>query len=322
MMTIYKWENGALKESPDLCDSCWINLSDPTTAELEKVFSFSKVPRDFLTDPLDREERPRFENEDGVSLIIVHVPYPVRGEEDDESVLPYETIPMGIVLYGQSVITICSIAAPVVNAFLDQIRRVCPPAEQNRFTARLLWHAAVLYLRYIRDLHLKTENIEDSLHESISNELLLKLLTYQKSLVYFTTSLKADNILMTRLDHARQLNLTEDDHDVLDDAAVEYQQALETATIHANILNGTLDTFASLINNNLSNVMKYLTVATIILAVPTVITSAFGMNVNLPFVNDEGQGGAWVFWMLTAISIVVAGSIGGIIYYLYKKRIF
>ena len=255
-----------------------------------------------------------------MSLIIVHVPYPVRGEEDDESVLPYETIPMGIVLFGQSVITICSIATPVVNAFLDQIRRVCPPCEQNRFTARLLWHAAVLYLRYLRDLHAKTENLEDTLHESISNEVLLKLLTYQKSLVYFTTSLKADNILINRIDHARQLNLTEDDHDVLDDAAVEYQQALETASIHANILNGAMDTFASLINNNLSNVMKYLTVATIFLAVPTVITSAFGMNVNLPFVDDPGE--AWVFWVLVAISLGVAGVLGGVLYYLYKKRVF
>ena len=320
MMTIYRWENGGLKETSDLCESCWVNLADPTTAELEKVLSYSQVPRDFLTDPLDREERPRFENEDGVSLIIVHVPYPVRGEEDDESVLPYETIPMGIVLFGQSVITICSIATPVVNAFLDQIRRVCPPCEQNRFTARLLWHAAVLYLRYLRDLHAKTENLEDTLHESISNEVLLKLLTYQKSLVYFTTSLKADNILINRIDHARQLNLTEDDHDVLDDAAVEYQQALETASIHANILNGAMDTFASLINNNLSNVMKYLTVATIFLAVPTVITSAFGMNVNLPFVDDPGE--AWVFWILVAISLGIAGVLGGILYYLYKKRVF
>ena len=317
MMTIYRWENGGLKETSDLCESCWVNLADPTTAELEKVLSYSQVPRDFLTDPLDREERPRFENEDGVSLIIVHVPYPVRGEEDDESVLPYETIPMGIVLFGQSVITICSIATPVVNAFLDQIRRVCPPCEQNRFTARLLWHAAVLYLRYLRDLHAKTENLEDTLHESISNEVLLKLLTYQKSLVYFSTSLKADNILINRLDHARQLNLTEDDSDVLDDAQVEYQQALETATIHANILNGTLDTFASLINNNLSNVMKYMTAATILLAVPTVITSAYGMNIALPL-----QGYEHAFAVLTALSAVLAACIIGLLVYLYKKRVF
>ncbi len=317
MMTVYKWENGGLKEVLEPCASCWINLAEPTTAELERVLNFSHVPRDFLTDPLDRDERPRFESEDGFSLVIVHVPYPVRGEEDDESVLPYATVPLGIVLFDQSVITICSCATPVTNAFLDQIRRVCPPCERNRFTFRLLWHAAVLFLRYLRDIHSKTEDLEDSLHESISNEVLLKLLTYQKSLVYFTTSLKADNILINRLDHARQLNLSEDDSDVLDDAAVEYQQALETASIHANILNGTLDTFASLINNNLSNVMKYMTAATILLAVPTVITSAYGMNIALPL-----QDNPHAFAMLAALSGVLAACIVGILVYLYKKRIF
>ena len=181
----------------------------------------------------------------------------------------------------------------------------------------LLWHAAVLFLRYLRDIHAKTEDLEDSLHESISNEVLLKLLTYQKSLVYFSTSLKADNILINRLDHARQLNLSEDDSDVLDDAQVEYQQALETATIHANILNGTLDTFASLINNNLSNVMKYMTAATILLAVPTVITSAYGMNVALPL-----QGYEHAFAVLAALSCVLAAGIIGVLFYLYKKRVF
>lgn len=317
MMTIYKWENGGLKESVEFSESCWINLAEPTTAELEQVLSFSHAPRDFLTDPLDREERPRFESDDGYSLVIVHVPYPVRGEEDDESVLPYATIPLGIVLFGKSIITICSAHTPVTGAFLDQIRRVCPPGEQNRFAFRLLWHAAVLFLRYLRDIHAKTEDLEDSLHESISNEVLLKLLTYQKSLVYFSTSLKADNILMNRLDHARQLNLSEDDSDVLDDAQVEYQQALETATIHANILNGTLDTFASLINNNLSNVMKYMTAASILLAVPTVITSAYGMNIELPM-----SGYPHAFAVLSALSGVLAVAIIGVLFYLYKKRVF
>ena len=317
MMTIYRWENGGLKETSDLCDSCWINLSEPSTAELEQVLTFSQAPRDFLTDPLDREERPRFESEDGFSLVIVHVPYPVRGEEDDETVIPYKTIPLGIVLFGRSVITICSQATPVTGAFLDQIRRVCPPADQNRFLFRLLWHAAVLFLRYLRDMHVKIEDLEDDLHESIRNEALLKLLTYQKSLVYFSTSLKADNILMNRLDHARQLNMTEDDRDVLDDAAVEYQQALETATIHATVLNGTMDTFASLINNNLSNVMKYMTAATILLAVPTVISSAYGMNIDLPL-----QGYAHAFAVISAISALLALGIVGLLFYLYKKRVF
>ena len=317
MMTIYRWESGGLRETPEFSDSCWINLIEPSTTELEAVLSHTSVPRDFLTDPLDTGERPRFDYEDDVSLLIVHVPRPVPPEDEAEAVSPYCTVPLGIILCPRSVITVCSAPTPVTSAFLDQIRRVCPPCEQNRFAFRLLWHAAVLFLRYLRDIHAKTEDLEDSLHESISNEVLLKLLTYQKSLVYFSTSLKADNILINRLDHARQLNLTEDDTDVLDDAQVEYQQALETATIHANILNGTLDTFASLINNNLSNVMKYMTAATILLAVPTVITSAYGMNVALPL-----QGYEHAFAVLAALSCILAAGVVGLLFYLYKKRIF
>ena len=138
--------------------------------------------------------------------------------------------------------------------------------------------------------------------------------------MYFTTSLKADTIALARANTARQLALSEDDRDQLEDAMVEYQQALETATIHANILNGTLDTFASLINNNLNNVMKYLTVVTIFLAVPTLITSAYGMNIKLPFVSGDGSTG--VFWLLAAISACATGLIGMILFILSRKKKF
>ena len=317
MISIYKWENGGLKETLEFASSCWINLVEPTTTELERVLSFSQVPRDFLTDPLDSEERPRFDYDDDASMLIIHVPCPIDG---DDEVVPYRTVPLGIILFGNSVITVCSARTPVTTAVLDQIRRVCPPSDQYRFAFRLLWHGGVLFLRYIQDLHQRTIVLEEELHQSISNEVLLRLLTIEKTFVYFTTSLKADSIALARANTARQLSLSEDDRDQLEDAMVEYQQALETATIHANILNGTLDTFASLINNNLNNVMKYLTVVTIFLAVPTLITSAYGMNIKLPFV--DGAGDSKVFWMLAAISECSTGLIGFILYLLSKRRRF
>ena len=317
MMTIYRWENGGLKEATDSRESCWINLVEPTTTELERVLTFSQVPRDFLTDPLDTDERPRFDYDDDASMLIIHVPCPV---DEDDSVVPYRTVPLGIILFGKSVITVCSVRTPVTTAFLDQIRRVCPPRDQYRFAFRLLWHGGVLFLRYIHDIHQRTNALEEELHESISNDVLLRLLTIEKTFVYFTTSLKADTIALARANTARQLALTEDDRDQLEDALVEFQQALETATIHANILNGTLDTFASLINNNLNNVMKYLTVVTIFLAVPTLVTSAYGMNIKLPFVSGEGT--LSVFWGIVAISAVAAGIIGLVLFILSKKRKF
>jgi magnesium transporter len=313
MMTIYKWDNGGLKEAPDFASSCWINLVEPTTTELERVASFSQVPRDFLTHPLDSGERPRFDWEDEAFLIIVHVPTPVNGDE----VIPYRTVPLGIIIFGESVITVCSAMTPVTSAFLDQIRRVCPPSDRYRFAFRLLWHGAVLYLRYINDIHQRTIVLEDELHKSISNELLLKLLQIEKTFVYFTTSLKADTIALARTNTARQLTLSEDDRDQLEDAMVEYQQALETATIHSNILNGTLDTFASLINNNLNNVMKYLTAATIMLAAPTLIASLYGMNINLPL-----QHHTHAFAIVMGISGILAIGIGIVFFFLSRKRVF
>ena len=318
MMTIYRWENGGLRETPEFASSCWINLVEPSTTELEAVLSHSNVPRDFLTDPLDAGERPRFDWDDEASLLIVHVP--MVDPDPDEDAVPYRTVPLGIILYKQSVVTVCSARTPVTAAFLDQIRRVCPPSDIYRFAFRLLWHAGVLFLRYINEIHSRTTAIEDELHESISNEALLKLFQIEKVFVYFTTSLKADTIALARANTARQLTLSEDDRDQLEDALVEFQQALETATIHANILNGTLDTFASLINNNLNNVMKYLTVVTIFLAVPTLVTSAYGMNIKLPFVSGEGT--LSVFWGIVAISAVAAGIIGLVLFILSKKRKF
>ena len=315
MMTIYKWENGGLKEASEFASSCWINLVDPTTTELEAVLTHSNVPRDFLTDPLDVGERPRFDYEDDASLIIVHVPRP--DEDDGDSVAPYRTVPLGIILFGQSVITVCSAATPVTTAFLDQIRRVCPPSDTYRFAFRLLWHAGVLFLRYINEIHSRTATLEDELHESISNEALMKLFQIEKTLVYFTTSLKADTIALARANTARQLTLSEDDRDYLEDAMVEYQQALETATIHANILNGTLDTFASIINNNLNNVMKYLTAATIMLAAPTLIASLYGMNIGLPFQNH-----AHAFSIVMGFSVLLAIAIGALFVILSRKRKF
>ncbi|MBO6067076.1 MAG: magnesium transporter CorA family protein [Kiritimatiellae bacterium] len=315
MMTIYKWENGGLRESPNFVPNCWINLVEPTTTELESVLGFSGgiIPRDFLTDPLDRDERPRFDYDDGVTMLLIHVPYMV----DDDDVVPYRTVPIGIILLSDMVVTVCNVQTPVTAAFLDQIRRVCPPSDRCRFAFRLLWHGGVLFLRYLHDLHQRTDALEDEIHESISNEILLKFLNIEKALVYFTTSLKADTIALARANTSRQLQLSEDDRDQLEDAMVEYEQALETATIHANILNGTLDAFASIINNNMNNVMKYLTAVTILLAVPTLIASIYGMNIALPF-----QATHHAFGFVMGISAVLAAIIGAVFYILSRKNKF
>jgi len=297
MFTIYHWEGGSLKEVSELSGACWINLADPSTEEISRLQELTQVPREFLTDPLDKDERPRLEIDEGVTLLIVHVPY----HEPHENVIPFHTLPLGIVLTKSNVITICNRQTPVTSTFLDQIRRVCPPEDQFRFAFQLLWHSAILYLRYLRDIRQRADMVEQDLHESISNEALMRLLNIEKSLVYFTTSLKANDILIGRLEHTRQLDIPDKDLDVLEDVSVEYRQALEMATIHSNILTGTLDTFASIISNNLNNVMKYLTSITVVLMLPTLVASIYGMNVQLPM-----QQFPHAFAILMGLSILIS----------------
>ena len=302
MFTTYQWLDGALKEvtAPD-GGACWINLADPSTDEISKVEELTGIPREFLSDPLDRDERPRLEIEGDITLLIVHVPF----HEPHDNLIPFQTLPLGIVLTQNSVVTICNRQTPVTSTFLTQIRRVCPPEDLFRFTFQILWHSAILYLRYLRDIRQRADMVEQDLHESISNEALMRLLNIEKSLVYFTTSLKANDILISRLEHTRQLDIPDKDLDVLEDVAVEYRQALEMATIHSNILTGTLDTFASIISNNLNNVMKHLTSITVVLMLPTLVASIYGMNIKLPLGSNPHAFGILMGLSLLLSVIVV-----------------
>jgi len=310
MFTTYQWVDGALKEVSTPTGPCWINLADPSTEEIAKVVELTRIPREFLTDPLDKDERPRLEIEDEFTLLIVHVPF----HEPHENLIPFQTIPLGIVLTKNSVVTICNRQTPVTSTYLDQIRRVCPPEDLFRFTFQILWHSAILYLRYLRDIRQRADMVEQDLHESISNEALLRLLNIEKSLVYFTTSLKANDILIGRLEHTRQLDIPDKDLDVLEDVAIEYRQALEMATIHSNILTGTLDAFASIISNNLNNVMKYLTSITVVLMLPTLVASIYGMNVTLPM-----QDKPYAFPILMGLSLLISVAV---VIFLARRRFF
>ena len=280
MLAIYRWEGSGLKEVTEFQSPAWINLADPSTEEITRVHAMTGIAREFLTDPLDKDERPRMEIEDEeTTVLIFRVPF----HEPNETDIPFVTLPLGVVITPSAVVTICSRETSVTSTFLDQIRRVCPPADHFRFTFQLLWHAAILYLRYLRDIRQRTDLVEKDLKQELSNAALIKMLNLQKSLVFFATSLKANEIVLNRMGHTRQLNIPEKDVDVLEDVAVEFSQALEMATIHSNILTGTLDAFASVISNNLNNVMKFLTSVTIVLMVPTLVASIYGMNIRLPF---------------------------------------
>lgn len=279
MINIYKNTETSLELMREVVNNCWINLVDPTAEELNQVSSFG-VPPDFLTYSMDADERPRTEREDDGTMLILLKVATNQGESAD---IPYSTATLGIILTENYIITVCKQNIDILKEFSTGRVKGLRTGKRNRFVLRLLLSNAAMFLNYLKEINKTVELIEDRLQESQRNKELLALLKYQKSLVYFTTALKSNELMMERLKRGQFFNMYPDDEDLLEDVLTENQQAIEMTSISTNILNGMMDAFASIISNNLNVVMKFLTSVTIVLSLPTLITSFFGMNVNLPF---------------------------------------
>lgn len=311
MLTIFKWipRTGLTDGGSELEPGSWINLAEPTPAELEKISGAYEFPPEFLTDPLDKDERARVEVDEDTSTSLIVIRVPCKEAVDDNAV-PYTTVPFGIIITPNAVITVCARQTALIDEF-RQMRRICPPYDRHRFAFNIMLRAATLYLRYLREIGDDADTIERNLHlhQALKNDSLIDLRDLQKALVYFTTSLTANEIVVSRLGHMRQLGIKEDDLDFLDDVAIEYRQALETASIQSNILTGTMESFASVISNNLNMVMKSLTCVTIVFMLPTLVSSIYGMNIDLPFQHSPHafaitMGIAFALAMLTVFFFI------------------
>lgn len=313
MLTIYKWvpRTGLTDGGTELLPGSWINLTEPTQAEIEKVGGVYDFPSEFLTDPLDKDERARVEidEDSSTSLIVIRVPC----KSDDDNAVPYTTVPFGIIVTPNSVITVCARQTALIDEF-RQMRRLCPPFDRHRFAFNIMLRAATLFLRYLREIGDDADRIEQNLHlhQALNNDSLIDLRDLQKALVYFTTSLTSDEIVVSRIGHTRQMGINEDDLDFLDDVAIEYRQALEMANIHSNILTGTMDSFASVISNNLNVVMKSLTAVTIIFMLPTLVSSIYGMNVRLPFATSP-------YGFMIVMAIAIALTLVAVFFFIRRK---
>lgn len=279
MMKIYcSSEDGTLNQIDNFNKGCWVNLVDPTEEELEKVVTELNIVPDFVKDPLDSEEKARIEIDEGQTLIIVDTP--IITVEDD-SVL-YETIPLGIIVTEDHVVTICLKRNPVLRDFEKSRIKTFFTFKRTRFVFQLLFRMATYYLRYLKQINKQTDQIEAQLHKSLKNQELFALLNIQKSLVYFTTSLKSNEVVLDKILKGNFLKMYEEDQDILEDVIIENKQAIEMANTYISILGGMMDAFASVISNNLNIVMKLLTSITIVIAIPTMISSFWGMNVPVP----------------------------------------
>lgn len=278
MITIYKTTENSLQVIDEVVTNAWINVIDPTTDEIEQLTAMG-LPQDFVTYPLDVDERARTEREDdGTLLILIRVPY-FQGVRAD---IPYITIPLGIITTNKFLVTICRRPVDVLQEFAVARARVLETGKRNRMILRILLAIANRYLAYLREINRVTDMLEDNLQKSQRNREFLELLKYQKSLVYFTTALKSNELMMERLQRWQFFRMYEEDEDLLEDVITENQQAIEMTNISTNILSSTLDAFASIISNNLNAVMKFIASATVIVGLPNIVYSFFGMNVDLP----------------------------------------
>ncbi|RFU69713.1 magnesium transporter CorA family protein [Peribacillus saganii] len=312
MLNIYLTnENGVLHESDIITKGCWINLVSPTELEINQVANTLNLPIDFLKDPLDEEERSRIEKDDNNVLIIVNMPLLSKDEND----IPiYDTIPLGMIIANDCFITICLKDNPIFHVFAQNKFKQFFTFKRTRFSFQILYLIATYFLKYLKQIIKKTDRIEKELHESLKNKELFSLLNMQKSLVYFTTSLKSNNLVMQKMLKSNYLKMFEDDQELLEDVIIENQQAIEMAETHTTILSGMMDAFASVISNNLNMVMKFLASVTIILALPTMVSSFYGMNVGIPF-----QDNPFAFYGALILSVILS-SITAVIF--WKKRFF
>lgn len=291
----------------------WINLINPTEEELASVCAEAKINPDLLRAALDEEERSRIAVEDGQLLILINVPISDLGNGN----LLYDTIPLGIIVSDTSVVTVCLKENPVLSECEYNKNKSIYTFKRTRFVLQILLKTASYYLRYLKQIDRRTNEIESQLHRSLKNEELIKLLNLEKSLVYFTTSLRANEIVMEKLlrlqlrspnnsvdpDTAMTtqiLKMYPEDEDLLEDVITENKQAIEMCETYSHILSGMMDAFASVISNNLNIVMKFLTSVTILMALPTMVASFFGMNLAIPF-----QHSPYAF----AITIIISTAI-------------
>lgn len=312
MIQIFKTISDSLKEVSEIDTGCWINLVRPENGELDDLAQRTGIPLDFLTDPLDVDERARIEIEDDFILIVLRIPY----LDPDKDEKPFTTLPLGIILMPELMVTVCSVHTDITLDFINaKLRRTKFSTEnRERFVFQIFLKTALHFLKYLRAINYTTSSIEAELHKSMKNQELIRLLHLEESLVYFTTSLKANEIMMGRLAGSKLLKISADDAELLEDVIVETRQAIEMANIYSSILSGMMGAFASIISNNLNVAMKFLTAFTIILMLPNLVAGIYGMNIRLPF-----QEASFAFPLVMGISFILS-AIG--VVFLVKRKFF
>ena len=312
MLDVYKSTDTGLENVNVIEDGVWINLTDPTEEEIEFVLTAIDMEKDFLTAALDEEERPRIEADKDRGNILIVADIPLLEISDNSR--RYETYPLGIIYTPMAIITVCLKENLIMSDFCSNAVKTFYTYKKSRFILQILYKISVLYLQYLKQIDRLSSSIEIELHKSMKNKELIQLMDLEKSLVYFSTALKSNEIVLERLQRHDFLQKYEEDLELLSDTIIENKQAIEMAKIYSDILAGTMDAFASIISNNLNIVMQFLTSVTIIMAIPAMVSGFFGMNVPIPMESNP-YGFAYVMGITVLICAVVA-------FIMAKKKLF
>ena len=299
MLSIYKTINGRMTRLDSVQDGCWVNLTYPSEDELNTVAVTLGVEPTFLRAALDEEETSRIDTEDGQTLIIIDVP----SVEKDDAVV-YSTLPLGIIVTQKHIITVCLKETSILKDFQDGLVRNAETQKRTSFILYMLLQVAKRFLQYLKQIDKIYNYMERQLYKSQRNKELIQLLDLEKSLVYFNTSLKANEVTLEKILRGRIITLYEEDHDLLEDVLIEVRQAIEMANIYSSIISGMMDAFASVISNNLNVIMKVLTSITILLTIPNIIFGFYGMNITTGLPLDHFW---WIPLVVAAVAIVIAG---------------
>ena len=300
MIRYYKTIDSKLEKLNSLESGCWINLVEPNQSEIHEISELLNLDVDSIKAALDEEERSRIEVEDNHTLILIDIPV----DESDASASHYSTIPLGIIMLDNAILTVCTAQTKILNDFIVGHIKDFYTFMKTRFLLQILYKNATYYLLYLRRINKMTSIIEREIYNSMQNKELIQLLELEKSLVYFSTSLKAIELVLNKMVRTPSIKRYEEDEDLLEDVIVENRQALEMATIYGDILSRIMDAFSAIISNNQNTVMQFLTVVTLIMAIPTIVSGFFGMNVpGIPFENNPN--GFWITMLITCIICLV-----------------
>ncbi len=264
--------------------NAWIDAVAPTEAELKQIAEALDIDADLLKDALDEDEMPRVDIEDnGAVNIIVRVPYRERGETLEQ----ISTLPLGVAVNNNILATICLKKTPTIGDFLNKKVKRFSTGKRGRFLLQIMERSTYNYLKHLSILDKKVEEIETTLKESMKNEEIMRLMDIQKTLVYFNNGAIANQRVLERVMRGGVVQIFEEDKELLEDIIIDNKQALAMIAVSGNILNNTMNSYSSIISNNLGSIMKVLTLITIVLMIPTLVASIYGMNIELPLQNHD-----------------------------------